>query len=142
MSRAALLRELVQDIAADAHDYVRLHELLEAQFAAAIAHRSAEIAEIGARILALAETLEARRVRRVALVGDLATADRNAASVEHAFSLLPPPTQPQVRTLWAALEARVRECKALNVRNSQLMTSQHEIMQRVLDMEPDTYVPA
>lgn len=141
MSQAASLRQLVQDIVADGDDYARLHELLEAQFAAALAHRSADIADIGGGILALAETLESRRARRVEIVARL-TGEDPVPSIERAWPLLPPASRPQVAALWAALETRVQACKALNARNCHLLTAQFEIMQRVLDVETDTYAPA
>jgi flagella synthesis protein FlgN len=43
---------------------------------------------------------------------------------------------------WSALEAAVQECKALNTRNCRLLMDQHDIMQRVLQTESDTYAPA
>jgi len=36
----------------------------------------------------------------------------------------------------------VKECKALNMRNCRLLMDQHDIMQRVLQTEADTYAPA
>ena len=40
-----------------------------------------------------------------------------------------------------ALEQMVLECKRLNARNSEFLTEQYSIMQRVLHGEEDTYAP-
>lgn len=129
------------DMRADLHDYRSLRELLEAQFVAAVQHRSAEIAEIGGRITALSHILEARRVERQRLAALLvprgapvsmhAVADRLQGASRSAFD-----------TCWQALETAVRDCKTLNMRNCRLLMDQYDIMQRVLHAEADTYVPA
>ncbi len=48
---------------------------------------------------------------------------------------------PAPRRDWVALEQMVLECKRLNARNSDLLTEQYSIMQRVLHGEEDTYAP-
>ncbi|MBQ0132431.1 MAG: flagellar export chaperone FlgN, partial [Comamonas sp.] len=48
------------------------------------------------------------------------------------FALLQAPLQQQLRNLWRQLEALVQHCKALNVRNCQLIMEQAQTMRQVL----------
>lgn len=140
MNRAQALRRVAGGIAADLADYGRLKTLLAEQFDAVVRHDSARVAGIGEAIAALAGVLDRRRVERVTLAGQLAGAD-GASAMRGVFALLPAAVRGRVEGAWAALETRVRECKALNLRNCELLMSQYEIMQRVLDDEADTYAP-
>lgn len=126
---------------ADLHDYRDLRELLEAQFLAALEHRSADICDIGARITALAATLEQRRAERAALAALLAPRGGRIA-MRTVAQRLQGASRSAFDTCWSALETAVRDCKDLNLRNCRLLMDQHDIMQRVLHAEPDTYAPA
>lgn len=140
MTRAEAVQRMATGIVDDMDDYGRLRALLDEQFDAALHHRSAHIADIGGRISALAETLEGRRAERVTLARTL-TGDTGPGAMAAVFAQLPPALATRLRDTWTALEARVRECKELNRRNCELLMTQHEIMQRVLATETDTYVP-
>lgn len=126
---------------ADLHDYQRLRELLEAQFLSALRHRSDEIAQICAQISELAATLDARRVERQNLVA-LLMPKGERPSIGAVAKLLQGASRVVFEACWQSLEAAVRDCKALNMRNCRLLTDQYEIMQRVLNTEADTYAPA
>lgn len=141
MTRIDPLTRLLQDLRADLIDYGRLKELLEIQFDAALKHQSSRLGEVAADITALVDTLDGRRQERVALAGVLLGSGREVCMAE-VFKLLPAPRRPVAQSGWEALEKLVRECKALNERNCRLLMDQHEIMQRVLNREMDTYAPA
>ncbi|MNS92025.1 hypothetical protein D3C72_1261420 [compost metagenome] len=57
------------------------------------------------------------------------------------FAMLQEDARTAAQRDWAALEQMVLECKRLNARNSDLLTEQYSIMQRVLHGEEDTYAP-
>lgn len=140
MNRKDLLLRLAAGIGADVADYNRLRGLLQEQFEAAVYHRSGAIAEVGEAIVALAGTLEARRQERVALAGRLSL-EKGAEAMQRIFAMLPPNPRERLQASWQGLERLVRECKAMNQRNCNLLMEQQEIMQRVLNTEADIYVP-
>lgn len=145
MTRREALETVVRGIVADLADYRQMKLLLEAQFEAALAHRSDAITEVGEHIVALAASMEARRVERVRLAGRLAgrVADvGEPASMAGVFALLGEAARARAQAAWRALEVLVVECKTLNARNCRLLMDQHEIMQRVLHKESDIYAPA
>lgn len=137
MSRKQALEAIVRGILADVADYRELKALLGEQFEAAVHHQTERIAQVGVRIVGLAERMEERRLERVRLAGRLGAGSAMAA----VFALMPGPVRELAETSWSALETMVRECKALNSRNCQLLMDQHEIMQRVLDSEANVYAP-
>lgn len=139
MTRQQALRALAQGIVADAEDCGRLRALLGEQFDAALRHQTTRLAAVGAGIVALAAAMEARRVERVTLAARLTG---GSGAMPAAFSAMPQRTRERLETIWAGLEALVCECKALNARNCRLIMAQHEIMQRVLGAEADTYAAA
>jgi flagella synthesis protein FlgN len=126
---------------ADLQDYRTLRDLLEAQFEAALQHRTEALAEIGARIVALTSVLEERRAERQRLAASVVPRGAQLSMVAVA-SRLQGASRAAFDTCWKALETAVRDCKALNVRNCRLLMEQYDIMQRVLSAEPDTYAPA
>jgi flagella synthesis protein FlgN len=126
---------------ADLQDYQRLRELLEAQFAAALEHRSEEIAAIGEQISTLAEVLDGRRVERQRLAA-LLVPKGTRPSISAVAERLQGASRSAFDTCWKSLESAVRDCKALNMRNCRLLMDQYEIMQRVLNAEAHTYAPA
>jgi len=111
------------------------------QFEAALQHRTEALTEIGERIIAVTSILEQRRKERQQLVASVlpqgtplsmaAVADRLQGASRAAFE-----------SCWKALESAIRECKILNMRNCRLLMDQYEIMQRVLNVQSDTYAPA
>lgn len=126
---------------ADVHDYRRLHDLLEAQFMAALQHRTDEIRTIGEDIVALTSALDERRRERVELVR-LVAAPGTPVSIAAVAQRLQGAAREAFDACWKSLEAAVNECKELNLRNCRLLMDQHDIMQRVLETEADTYAPA
>ncbi len=142
MTSRDALKRLFEGMRADAADYGRLRELLDAQFAAALAHRTEEIVGIVERILGLTETLRARSRERAALARALSGGKTPAVSMRAISARLPVPARQKLEASWTRLEALVRECKRLNARNGHLLMTQREIMERVLNVEPDIYAPA
>jgi len=84
------------------------------------------------------EPLDARRRQRVSLVTALLGAQGDMSQL---FALLQEDARATAERDWIALEQMVLECKRLNARNSDLLTEQYSIMQRVLHGEEDTYAP-
>lgn len=139
-SREALHR-LFEGMRADAADYNRLQELLEEQFKAALAHRTEEIGAIVEKILALTATLGLRSRERAQLARALSRGKAKKVSIRALTAQLPAPARQKFESAWQLLETLVRECKRLNVRNGHLLMTQRDIMQRVLNIEPDVYAP-
>ncbi|MFO7305767.1 MAG: flagellar export chaperone FlgN [Gammaproteobacteria bacterium] len=141
MKQREAIKRIFAGMRADLDDYRSLRELLEAQFEAALQHRTEALTEIGERIIAVTSILEQRRKERQQLVASVlpqgtplsmaAVADRLQGASRAAFE-----------SCWKALESAIRECKTLNMRNCRLLMDQYEIMQRVLNVQSDTYAPA
>ncbi|WKB54102.1 flagellar export chaperone FlgN [Eleftheria terrae] len=142
MTETTPLARLLQGVRADLTDYVRLQELLESQFEAALRHETVAMQDVAERITALAAMLEARRQDRVALLEQLLAGQAQPASIDALLPQLSPQGRATLQAWWRTLEERVRHCKALNARNCRLLMDQHEIMQRVLQPEADLYAPA
>jgi len=140
MTRNEGLVRLARGINADLADYEKLKNLLAALFEAALGHHAGKVGQASESIARLAETIEARRCERVELVADLLDGDPEA-SMAKVFVLFNGASRHHFESWWLKLESLVRECKAANARVGQLMTTQHEIMNRVLDCEADIYVP-
>lgn len=126
---------------ADLQDYRTLHDLLEAQFEAALQHRTEALAAIGERIVELTNVLEERRAERQRLAARVVPRGARL-SMTAVASRLQGASRATFETCWKALETAVRDCKALNIRNCRLLMEQYDIMQRVLSSETDTYAPA
>lgn len=139
MSKVAeVLARLLRDLHADRSAYARLRELLEEQFQAALRHRSEQLGGLAADIVALVEQLDQRRAVRSELL--LALLGRNSKpSVEALLQRLSGASAQTLAAAWQGLEQQVIECKALNLRNCQLITDQHALMQRVLGIEEASY---
>jgi flagella synthesis protein FlgN len=122
----------------DQAGYGRLRALLEEQFQAALRQRAELLLELAPRIEALVDTLdrhrEARREQLRLLLGA-----RGTISLSGLLARLPQPTAQLLGRAWERLEAQVRDCKALNARNCELIVEQHALMQRLLGAERDTY---
>lgn len=139
LTRQDAMRQLLQGMADDLAAYRQLQELMEQQFLAAIRHQSAALGTLAETISALVDTMEARRVQRVALVQRLLGA---SGTMEQSFALLKNAARERMEKDWQTLELLVRECKRLGKRNSDLLVEQYSIMQRVLHGEEHTYAPA
>ena len=136
------LGRLVKGVHADLSDYGTLRELLEAQFEAALKHRSAMITDIADRISALTTQLETRRAERYALAKVLVGKQSNV-TIAAVSARLPTNARPAFEQWWQTLEKQVKECKRLNQRNCDLLMNQQEILQRVLQAgNGGTYAPA
>jgi flagella synthesis protein FlgN len=141
MTAREALGRLVKGVRADLVDYRTLRELLDAQFEAALKHRTAAINDVAQRITKLTAQLEKRRVERVALAKALVGRQANV-TISAVASLLPGNSRASFNEGWQTLEKLVHECKRLNQRNCNLMMTQREILQRVLQVGGDTYAPA
>lgn len=139
VTRQEALARLLAGVADDVGAYRALALLLEAQFEAALRHRSATLAQLADEVGALVDALETRRRQRVALVGALLGAP---GTMGQAAELLKGASRQQLDANWAELERMVPECKRLNQRNSDFLTDQYTIMQRVLQGEDQIYAPA
>lgn len=139
MSKVAeVLARLLRDLHADRSAYARLRELLEEQFQAALRHHSEQLSALAADIVALVEQLDQRRAVRSELL--LALLGRNSKpSVEALLQRLSGASAQTLAAAWQGLEQQVIECKALNLRNCQLITDQHALMLRVLGVEEASY---
>jgi len=144
-TRAMAMARLMDGVRADLASYEELQRLLEAQFDAALQHRSAQLAELADRITALVDALDHQRRERMALVARVLGADE-PPTMAGVLALLNPAARQTLAGWWRTLEARVRESKALNARNARLMADQRDIMQRVMgrgqEHEMGTYGPA
>ncbi|NLG77550.1 MAG: flagellar protein FlgN [Xanthomonadaceae bacterium] len=141
MKQREVFNRIFAGMRADLQDYRTLRELLEAQFEAALQHRSEALAEIGAKIVALTNVLEQRRAERQRLATRIAPRGVRI-SMEAVTHRLQGASRGAFDMCWKALETAVRDCKALNMRNCRLLMDQYDIMRRVLHTEEDTYVPA
>ena len=142
MTAREALGRLIKGVHADLGDYRTLRELLDAQFEAALKHRSAMITDVADRISALTAQLEKRRVERVALAKAL-SGKQNNVTISAVSARLPANSRSAFDERWQTLEKLVQECKRLNQRNCDLLMNQHEILQRVLRTDAGgTYAPA
>jgi len=131
---AALLRDLQADCAA----YGRLRELLEAQFQAALRHQAEPLQRLADEIVVLVDELDAHTRMRGLLLRKLLGSQCDA-SMSRLLSRLPTTAAQALGDIWATLEGQVRECKALNQRNCQLITEQQALMRRVMGVEEGLY---
>ncbi len=138
ITRQEAVRRVLQGMADDSVGYAALKTLLEEQFQAALRHQSAALTALAEPVIAAVEQLDARRRQRVSLVTALLGPQGDMPQL---FALLQEDARSKAQADWAALEQMVLECKRLNARNSEFLTEQYSIMQRVLHGEEDTYAP-
>lgn len=138
ITRQEAVRRVLQGMADDKLGYVALQALLEEQFQATLRHQSAHLTALADQVVAAVEPLDARRRQRVSLVTALLGPQ---GDMQQLFALLQDDARGKAQADWTALEQMVLECKRLNSRNSELLTEQYSIMQRVLHGEEDTYAP-
>lgn len=139
MTRQDAMRALLAGIGLDLQAYTALQDLLEQQFDAALRHQGPRLGQVAEAISALVDTLQARRLQRVALAQRLLGQTGN---MMQAFALLKHAAREKMEADWKTLETMVVECKRLSKRNSDLLLDQHSIMQRVLHGEDQIYAPA
>lgn len=138
MSHQALLRELMLDIQSDRNDYTALQALLEQQFSAVLAQNAETLAVVAEGMHPLLDRLQQRKQRRQQLV-QLLMPEVALRSLSDFFASLPEPVGSRCVLPWQALCEQAAHCKQLNERNGMLLQSQHELYQRVLFGETDTY---
>lgn len=138
ITRQEAVRRVLLGMADDRAGYAALQTLLEEQFQATLRHQSAQLTALADQVIAAVEPLDARRRQRVSLVTALLGPQ---GEMPQLFALLQEEARATAERDWAALEQMVLECKRLNTRNSDLLTEQYSIMQRVLHGEEDTYAP-
>ena len=138
ITRQEAVRRVLQGMTEDRAGYAALQTLLEEQFQATLQHQSTRLTALADQVIAAVEPLDARRRQRVSLVTALLGPQGDMPQL---FALLQEDARSKAEADWVALEQMVLECKRLNARNSELLTEQYSIMQRVLHGEEDTYAP-
>ena len=138
ITRQEAVRRVLQGMTDDSVGYAALQTLLEEQFQATLQHQSTRLTALAEQVIAAVEPLDARRRQRVSLVTALLGPQGDMPQL---FALLQEDARSKAEAEWVALEQMVLECKRLNARNSDLLTEQYSIMQRVLHGEEDTYAP-
>ncbi|WP_426055971.1 flagellar export chaperone FlgN [Janthinobacterium sp. PSPC2-1] len=138
ITRQEAVRRVLQGMTDDSVGYGALQTLLEEQFQATLQHQSTRLTALADQVIAAVEPLDARRRQRVSLVTALLGPQGDMPQL---FALLQEDARSKAEADWVALEQMVLECKRLNARNSDLLTEQYSIMQRVLHGEEDTYAP-
>ncbi|KWH08477.1 flagellar biosynthesis protein FliR [Burkholderia territorii] len=139
MTRKEAFALMFEGIGHDRARYVELKGLLDQQFRAALRRDGAALTVTGNAILALADTLNASHDERKRCARVLSGAVR-PGTMSDVCASLSGLAGDAMRGEWRKLEAQVVECHRLNRRNASLITSQFEIMQRVLHGESNTYV--
>lgn len=135
---AEALGKMLSDMHADRTGYARLRELLDAQFQAALRHQGQELVGLAEQISGLVDELEARRAERSRLL-TLLMGREVAPSIDALLQRLPAKVGQTITVAWQGLEQQVRECKSMNLRNCQLITEQHALMQRAMGIEEPGY---
>ena len=138
ITRQEAVRRVLQGMTDDCVGYAALQTLLEEQFQATLQHQSTRLTALADQVIAAVEPLDARRRQRVSLVTALLGPQGDMPQL---FASLQEDARSKAEADWVALEQMVLECKRLNARNSDLLTEQYSIMQRVLHGEEDTYAP-
>ncbi|NCT85672.1 MAG: flagellar protein FlgN [Comamonadaceae bacterium] len=132
------LAALLRDLQADRSAYAQLRELLEAQFQAALRHQAEALQRLADEIIALVDLVEARGRQRGLLLRQL-LGTQGEPRMDRLLQRLPAKAAQALGGLWTALEQQVRDCKALNQRNCQLITEQQALMRRVMGVEEELY---
>lgn len=132
------LAALLRDLQADRSAYGRLRELLEGQFQAALRHQAEPLQRLADEIVVLVDELDAHTRQRGLLLRKL-LGTQGEPSMSRLLQRLPATAAQALGDIWAALEEQVRECKAMNQRNCQLITEQQALMRRVMGVEEGLY---
>ncbi|WP_153099489.1 flagellar export chaperone FlgN [Paraburkholderia hayleyella] len=137
--RQAALRQVIAGLATDLETCRKLQIMLEQQFTVAQKLDAAALKCLGEAIGVELERLEANHRERNSVLGGM------PGAFKRLFATRPGSVQPAAQAALAAryaeLEALVVRCKALAARNSTLLATQFETMQRLLHGEKHTYVP-
>ncbi|WAC75548.1 flagellar protein FlgN [Roseateles sp. SL47] len=135
---ALLLRQLGEGLRQDLAAYDGLRQLLDQQFNAALQHDAARMSGLADDILTQVAALDVQRARRrellVALLGSAIE-----PSVRALLQRLPASLAQPLAVQWRALEQALTSCKALNLRNCELITEQQALMQQLLGREEHVY---
>ena len=137
-SECVAFLELVRE---DQVDFQAMRDLLQAQFDAALHHDPVRVAAACESISSLTDRITRRGQERLALARRISGTQGDAA-YEMVQAALPKGVRATVAQWYTDLQAMVTECQRLNARNCDLLMSQYEIMQRVLNDEVHTYAPA
>ncbi|TXI25660.1 MAG: hypothetical protein E6Q67_00490 [Roseateles sp.] len=138
-SAATLLAELGEGLRRAQQGYEHLQLLLERQFQAALRHAAAEIGELGEAIVNQVQQLENQGRRDRELLVALLGREAGVASVRELLRRLPRQKAEPLLQRWRALQRLLAHCKALNLRNGQLMAEQQMLMQQLLGQEEHVY---
>ncbi len=135
---AVMLQQLNEALSQDLSGYGALRELLNRQFDAAMRHEADAMAALSAQILAQTVQIDARRLRQRELL--VALLGRHAEpTLRVLVARLPAAAAAPIASIRRAIERALAECKALNLRNAQLITEQQALMQRLLGHEEHVY---
>lgn len=141
MNPREAVRTVLLGIKSDLADYQQLEGLLDTQFRSALVPNANKMSDVSAAILSVCATLDERRRERTRLVQAL-TGKADAAGMELVLSRLPEPLGESCRNAWTSLQERVVQCRSLNQRNGELMTTQQQVLERVLYGDGrDVYAP-
>ncbi|PZP35653.1 MAG: hypothetical protein DI603_02430 [Roseateles depolymerans] len=138
-SAATLIAELGEGLRRTHQGYERLQQLLERQFQAALRHAAAEIGEISEEIASQVQLIEAQGRRDREVLAALLGSEHGRPSVRELLRRLPRQKAAPLLQRWRALQRQLADCKALNLRNNQLMTEQQALMQQLLGREEHIY---
>ncbi|KVO87711.1 hypothetical protein WL21_04845 [Burkholderia ubonensis] len=134
-------RRLLDDLREDFAAYRRLAEMLDAQFEAALRIDFEALRAFATAIGSEVERIAARRETRVSQIGA-----QPGGAVRLAERVFPGPERALQRATLIGrcneIEMLIGECKARATRNGNLLGSQFEAMQRLVNGERHTYVPA
>lgn len=133
--RAQLLALIEQDIDDDLSDYRTLERHMQALYEGLLARDCPVIDQRNEHILRLLDTLGGRARRRSKVLAAFGLG-QDAEAMTRLLALYPAPRQAELGAKWQALAALAHACKALNLRNGQLLAMHHEILESLLG-QPD-----
>ncbi|MFH5254427.1 flagellar export chaperone FlgN [Burkholderia semiarida] len=141
MMPGTVARRLVDDLRQDLIAYRKLEQMLDVQFEAALRLDAESLRAIAKAIGTEVGALAARRDARLTYVGE-----QSSSAARMADAIFPGPGRELQRAALIGrcgeIDALIRACKVRASRNSQLLATQFESMQRLLNGERHTYVPA
>lgn len=141
MTRQDAIAKLILDVLADIQGYTDLSLMLDDQFKAALRHDTDRLCVLSDDIIELVDVMDHRREERLTLILAL-TGEPAPRNIDGVLAQLNPMARASLSTKWQELEALVRECKARNTRNCELIVEQNTIMQHVLHGDGALYAGA
>lgn len=131
---------LVQGIAQDRQDYVRLQQQLETQRVLLLARDIAQLTAINQQLMDIYQALSQRAAERQSQLRALnVSADKQG--LFSLFRRLPPEKLTKVSALWEDLEQQTRRCQQLNERNGMVLHMQQDIMENIVNADrPDAFL--